>query len=134
VLGDLYLGIRHYALSHSICSVSIVHCSFPYLCYNFSVQTNQVRNHIRAHIVVRGIVQGVNYRWYTQRRASDLHLTGYVCNLPDGSVQAIVEGTRSDIEVLLDALRVGPSAAVVESVQIEWHAPSGEFDRFEVRS
>jgi len=83
---------------------------------------------------VRGVVQGVNYRWFTQRRASDLGLTGYVRNAADGSVQITIEGARELIEHLLDVLRVGPSAAVVESVQVEWHAPSGEFDRFEVRS
>src|SRR6187399_2682045 len=88
----------------------------------------------RAHVTVRGIVQGVNYRWFAQRRASELQLTGYVRNAADGSVQATVEGERQVIERLVDALRVGPSAAVVESVQVEWHAPSGEFDRFEVRS
>ncbi len=83
---------------------------------------------------MRGVVQGVNYRWFTQRRASDLGLTGYVRNAADGSVQITIEGARELIEHLLDVLRVGPSAAVVESVQVEWHAPSGEFDRFEVRS
>lgn len=88
----------------------------------------------RAQVVVRGIVQGVNYRWFTQRRASDLGLTGFVRNAPDGSVQATIEGTREKIELLLETMRVGPSAAVVESVAVEWHAPSGEFDRFEVRS
>ncbi|MBI4670287.1 MAG: acylphosphatase [Chloroflexi bacterium] len=79
------------------------------------------------------MVQGVNYRWFTQRRASDLQLTGYVRNMPDGSVAVVVEGDRREIETLLDALRVGPSAAVVESATVEWHAACGEFDRFEVR-
>lgn len=87
----------------------------------------------RAEIIVRGIVQGVNYRWFTQRRADALHLNGYVRNMPDGTVSVVAEGARSDIEALMETLRVGPSAAVVESVQVEWHAPSGEFDRFEVR-
>lgn len=98
-----------------------------------SIKTSD-KNRIRAQIVVRGIVQGVNYRWFTQRRASDLGLTGFARNAPDGSVQITLEGERERIEQLLEALRVGPSAAVVESVQVEWHAPSGEFDRFEVRS
>lgn len=89
---------------------------------------------VRARVTVRGLVQGVNYRWFAQRRAAELGLTGYVCNLPDGAVQAVIEGPRPTIEQLLDALRIGPSAAVVESVQVEWHAPTGEFDRFEVRS
>lgn len=87
----------------------------------------------RAHVIVRGIVQGVNYRWFTQRRAAALSLTGFVRNMPDGSVQVTVEGGRETIEQLLDALREGPSAAVVESVHVEWHASSGEFDHFEVR-
>ena len=93
-----------------------------------------VKVRTRALVTVRGIVQGVNYRWFAQRRATDLGLTGFVRNAPDGSVQVVVEGARPTIEQLLEALRVGPSAAVVESVQVEWHAPSGEFDRFEVRS
>lgn len=88
----------------------------------------------RAHVTVRGIVQGVNYRWFTQRRATDLGLTGFVRNLADGSVQVTVEGEREVIDQLLDALRIGPAAAVVEGVQVEWHASSGEFNRFEVRS
>lgn len=108
---------------------------FPRLCYNFAVHTeSQLNQRTRARVLVRGIVQGVNYRWFTQRRASELGLTGYVRNAPDGSVQVLVEGEREKIEQLLDALRVGPSAAVVESVNVEWHAPSGEFERFEVRS
>lgn len=83
---------------------------------------------------MRGLVQGVNYRWFTQRRATDLGLTGFVRNLTDGSVHVTVEGERAIIDQLLEALRVGPAAAVVESVQVEWHASSGEFNRFEVRS
>jgi acylphosphatase len=98
------------------------------------VSTRPVAQRTRALITVRGIVQGVNYRWFTQRHASELHLTGYVRNLMDGSVQVVAEGPRAEIEQLLETLRAGPSAAVVESVDVEWHAPSGEFDRFEVRS
>lgn len=111
----------------------IADCPFLYLCYNFDVQNNPVATKLRAQIVVRGIVQGVNFRWFTQRRAAVLHLTGYVCNRPDGSVYIVAEGARDELESLMQELRVGPSAAVVESVQVEWHAPSGEFDRFEVR-
>mgnify|MGYP000527666222 CR=1 FL=1 len=105
------------------------------MCYNFGVATETTaKQRTRAQIVVRGIVQGVNFRWFTQRRASDFGLVGFVRNASDGSVQVTVEGTRESIEHLLDVLRVGPSAAVVESVQVEWHTPSGEFERFEVRS
>ncbi len=86
---------------------------------------------LQAHI--SGLVQGVNFRWYTQRRANELGLNGWVRNLPDGSVQLIAEGERSALEALLEAVRVGPSAAVVETVDIQWGTPTGEFGRFEVR-
>ncbi len=88
---------------------------------------------MRLHATVRGLVQGVNFRWYTQRRASELGLSGYVRNLPDGSVELVAEGNRAALESLLDFVRVGPSAAIVEDVETEWGAPSGEFKRFEVR-
>ncbi len=79
------------------------------------------------------MVQGVNFRWYTQRRASDLGLTGFVRNLPDGSVEVVAEGPRSSLDSLLDFLHVGPSSAEVESVETRWSSPTGEFSRFEVR-
>lgn len=104
------------------------------VCYNFPVAIPQVKQTTRARITVRGIVQGVNFRWFTQRRASEFGLTGYVRNAPDGTVQVVTEGAREAIQDLVAALRIGPSAAVVESVDIEWGAPSGEFHRFEVRS
>lgn len=82
---------------------------------------------------MRGWVQGVNFRWFTQRRAADLGLTGFVRNLPDGSVQVVAEGDRRTLESLLDLLRVGPSAATVDAVDANWSAQTGEFSRFEVR-
>lgn len=88
---------------------------------------------VRARALVRGLVQGVNFRWFTQRRALDLGLRGFVCNLPDGSVEVVAEGERASVETLLDTLRVGPSAAIVESVEAKWGSPTGEFSRFEVR-
>jgi acylphosphatase len=79
------------------------------------------------------MVQGVNFRWFTQRRASDLGLVGQVRNRADGSVELIAEGPRDALERLLDAVRIGPASAVVENVQVNWDAPTGEFRRFEIR-
>lgn len=89
---------------------------------------------VRARVRVHGLVQGVNYRWFTRRFASELDLRGYVQNLSDGSVQVVAEGAPPAIEQLLDALRAGPPSAIVETVEVEWETPSGEFERFEVRS
>ncbi len=87
----------------------------------------------RFSAIVTGMVQGVNFRWFTQRRASELGLVGYVRNRPDGSVELVAEGPRDTLERLLDAVRVGPSMAAVENVDVRWDAPSGEMGRFEIR-
>jgi acylphosphatase len=85
------------------------------------------------HAVVHGRVQGVNFRYYTQLRARELGLTGYVRNLWDGTVEVVAEGQQSKLEDLLAFLRAGPRAALVTRVDTEWLAPTDGFDRFEVR-
>lgn len=87
----------------------------------------------RLHANVHGRVQGVNFRYYTQRRAIELGLTGYVRNLWDGTVEVVAEGPRPILEELLAFLRVGPRSAFVTQVDIQWSAPTGQFSRFEVR-
>ena len=87
----------------------------------------------RLHAIVTGLVQGVNFRWFVQRRASELELVGYVRNRADGSVEFVAEGVRSSLERLLDAARRGPPSAAVGNVQAEWAAALEEFYRFEIR-
>ena len=87
----------------------------------------------RLHVTIRGRVQGVSFRYYTAHRARDLGLAGYVRNKPDGTVEVVAEGRRARLEELLSFLRVGPRAAIVTEVDLSWPAPSGGFDRFEVR-
>jgi acylphosphatase len=91
-----------------------------------------VQSTARLTAIVTGLVQGVNFRWFTQRRASELGLVGYVRNRSDGSVEFVAEGPREALERLLDAARVGPASAVVENVETRWSAPTGEFYRFEI--
>ncbi|MDE3088279.1 MAG: acylphosphatase [Chloroflexota bacterium] len=86
----------------------------------------------RLTAIVTGLVQGVNFRWFTQRRATELGLVGYVRNRSDGAVEFVAEGARDALERLLDAARAGPSSAVVEHVDARWAAPTGEFRRFEI--
>ena len=55
----------------------------------------------RVEITVSGRVQGVGFRWHTQRVASSLRLTGWVKNLPDGRVHLVCEGTEGDFRHIL---------------------------------
>lgn len=87
----------------------------------------------RLHAVVNGRVQGVSFRYYTQRRAIQLGLTGYVRNLWDRSVEVVAEGSRLSADELVAYLHVGPRAAFVIQVDVKWATPTGEFNRFEVR-
>ena len=87
----------------------------------------------RLQAIVHGRVQGVNFRYYTQRRARELGLTGYVRNVWDGTVEAVAVVPRTDLEELLAFLRTGPRAAFVTRVDVQWPAPTGGFDHFEVR-
>jgi len=87
----------------------------------------------RLTLNVTGLVQGVNFRWFTQRRAAELGLTGWVRNRADSSVEIVAEGNRDTVERLWDAVRAGPPDAVVENVDAQWGTPSGEFHRFEIR-
>jgi len=87
----------------------------------------------RLQAVVHGRVQGVSFRYYTQRRAQELGLSGYVRNAWDGTVQVVAEGPRPAVEALLSFLRVGPRAAFVTQVDTSWPPATGSFHRFEVR-
>ena len=80
----------------------------------------------RARVVVRGRVQGVFFRAETRDRARSLGLSGWVRNVPDGSVEAVFEGDRDRIESILEWCRRGPGFAEVEDVDVAWEEPRGE--------
>ncbi len=88
---------------------------------------------VAAEIVISGMVQGVGYRFFTQRVAEELHLSGWVRNLPDGRVQAEVEGPRARIEELLARLRVGPRLSSVTDVAVTWKTAGGTARDFLVK-
>ena len=86
----------------------------------------------RIHVKVRGRVQGVWFRAFTRETAEKLDVTGWVRNLPDGSVEALAEGDEAAIREFLDALREGPPLARVVDVQVETQEPANEFEKFEI--
>lgn len=66
--------------------------------------------------VVRGRVQGVGFRWFTQRMGLRLGLAGHVRNLPDGAVEVHAHGSLEALESFEGSLRRGPPSARVDSV------------------
>lgn len=86
---------------------------------------------VRARVRVRGIVQGVGYRYFARTTAVALGLAGYVRNQPDGSVEVVAEGERAAINALITELRVGPRYASIESVNVQWEEPQRDFGGFD---
>ncbi len=77
-------------------------------------------NSARLTALVRGRVQGVGFRAFARRQALDLSIRGYVENLPDGRVEVVAEGERSELEHLLVKLREGPPHAEVSDIDVTW--------------
>jgi acylphosphatase len=88
---------------------------------------------VAAEITVEGVVQGVGFRLYTQRRASTLGLFGYVANLSDGRVRVQAEGPRPAIELLVKDLERGPRLARVARVVVTWQEARGGLGSFVIR-
>jgi acylphosphatase len=87
----------------------------------------------RAKVIVIGIVQGVNFRFYTQRQAIRCSVTGWVRNLPDGSVAAIFEGDEQDVEAMVQWCRHGPPSAQVTELIVQPEEFRGEFSAFSIK-
>ncbi|MFP5234676.1 MAG: acylphosphatase [Acidobacteriota bacterium] len=68
------------------------------------------------HFLIRGRVQGVGFRWFVHREASELDLRGWVRNTEDGDVEVLASGALEDLNELRSSLRRGPRGSRVDQV------------------
>lgn len=87
----------------------------------------------RVHIWVSGRVQGIFFRANTRRKAMDLGLKGWVKNLEDGRVEAVIEGKDSDVKKMLEFMQKGPFGARVTKFNAKEEKYKGEFEFFEIK-
>ena len=87
---------------------------------------------VGAHMIVYGMVQGVGFRYFTVRQAAALELTGYVKNLPDGSVEVDVEGEKNSIDQLKKQLEQGPGFSSIDKVYIRYEDFTAKYHKFSV--
>ncbi|MCQ8181495.1 acylphosphatase [Methylomonas sp. SURF-1] len=85
------------------------------------------------HIIVKGRVQGVYFRAYTQKQAVKLNLSGFVRNLADGTVEIVASGHPEDLQKLVAWCRKGPVLAKVSEVSVTAHDTDEHFAGFEIR-
>ena len=88
----------------------------------------------RLDATVTGRVQGVGFRWFVVREATELGLDGWVANTPNGAVRCVAEGPEARLEALLERLREGPPAAIVDNVSEAFMPATGTLGAFSVRS
>ncbi len=86
---------------------------------------------VTRHLLVTGRVQGVGFRFYMERKARDLGVTGWVRNRRDGAVEAVVQGSSGAVEAMIAWARRGPPSAIVADVRVT--DSTGDFATFEAR-
>ncbi len=87
----------------------------------------------RAHVFVTGRVQGVFFRLDTKRIAEHHDVKGWVRNLPDGRVEAVFEGEKEAVEMLVAFCKHGPSEAIVTNFELMWETYKGTLNNFKVK-
>lgn len=98
---------------------------------NSPVSSGAAADHVRVTAVVRGVVQGVGFRYRVLRQALKLKLAGTVINAADGSVVITAEGLPSALDGLLEWVRSPSAPGVVESVEEHRSPATGEFSGFD---
>ncbi len=81
---------------------------------------------------IKGVVQGVAFRWFVRREAQIRNIAGYVMNLPDGTVEVDAQGDSESIEEFITMLREGPPMAIVSKVELEWLPPT-DYKNFSIK-
>ncbi len=87
----------------------------------------------QAKVVFAGRVQGVWFRAFTSEAATGAGLTGWVRNLPNGSVEALFEGEEETVKAVIEKCRQGPPSARVDHMEINWDDAGNEFGAFTIR-
>ena len=89
-------------------------------------------DNVRAHTIISGRVQGVCFRIETKRAADRIGVNGWVKNRPEGTVEAVIEGSKPKVDDLLAWCWNGPPLAKVDQVDVTWEPYAGEFSSFGV--
>ena len=85
-----------------------------------------------AQIFMSGFVQGVGFRQFVRKSAEQTGVKGWVRNLEDGRVEAVLQGEKEDIEKMIQLCNKGPFLAEVKSVDVIWEDGKEQFDTFEI--
>ena len=91
-------------------------------------------NDIGAHLIVKGLVQGVGYRWFALRSASSYDLNGWVKNLQNSTVEIQAYGDKGALNSFIKDLSRGPSFSKVTDVVVKWIKYESIYTSFNVEN
>ncbi|MBW1821603.1 MAG: acylphosphatase [Deltaproteobacteria bacterium] len=86
----------------------------------------------RAHVIISGRVQGVFFRMETQKAAKRYGVYGWTRNKADGTVEALFEGDKTSVDLILEWCQEGSPPAKVEKAEVNWEDYTGEFKEFKI--
>jgi acylphosphatase len=91
-------------------------------------------NKVRAHVQVKGRVQGVFFRAFIKEGADSNSVTGWVRNMHEGTLEAVLEGPEESVKKTIDWIRVGPPNSIVEDVNVDYEPFLVNYTFFEVKA
>jgi acylphosphatase len=74
---------------------------------------------VGRHVMIRGVVQGIGFRWFLSQQARRLNVSGWVRNLHDGRVEAVLTGSQAAVAALIYWASFGPPGARVDELSVE---------------
>lgn len=101
--------------------------------YNLRPTEDNMGQMQQIDATVYGFVQGVSFRYYTQREANRLGVVGWVANRVNGTVRVVAQGSEKQLNQMLQFLHKGSPLARVEQVKVDWEEPTETFTGFNVR-
>ena len=87
----------------------------------------------RIKLKIYGLVQGVGYRYMSQKTAKIFGFTGYVRNLEDGTIEILAEGEEKKLKEFIDWCYNGVGPAQVQKIEKSWSEATSEFSDFLIK-
>ncbi|MCB9482174.1 MAG: acylphosphatase [Desulfobacteraceae bacterium] len=91
-----------------------------------------MENKKAVHLVIKGRVQGVAFRWYAMKKAVEFDVSGYVKNNINGNVEMFIEGNEKNVDSVVNWCRTGPPSADVNEVEEYVEDFIGKYSKFEI--
>ena len=85
-----------------------------------------------VYIIIKGKVQGVSFRYFTLKQARELDIVGWVRNKPNGTVEAVAQGNKINLELFINKLKQGSSFSRVDDVILNWEHEEKDYENFTI--